>query len=55
MLEFVNKKSLIFLALLVTCGFLVSKYPEEVVIIVGICAIIVIGTWLYQAYQEKRV
>lgn len=50
-----NPKLLLGLAFIIAAGYLVSKFPDESVLIIGIAAIIIIGIWIYQAYVKPEL
>lgn len=47
-----TKKALLFFAIIIATGYLVSNFPDESILIGSIAIIIVIGIWMHQANQE---
>jgi len=49
-----NLKLILFFLIIISAGYLISKFPEESLLISGLAIIIIIGLWLHQAYQDKK-
>lgn len=45
-------KIMLLLAIIIGCGYLVSKFPDQSILIGSLAIIILIGYWLYQAYHQ---
>lgn len=52
--KIINIRIILMLLIISGIGYLVSKFPDEGVLVIGIGAIIIIGIWLLQANKENE-
>lgn len=53
-MNLLSGKILIPFGVIIGTGYLVSKFPDESVLIGGIAMIIIIGLWIFQAQEERN-
>lgn len=51
-MRFFNPKLLLTGGIIIGIGYLVSQFPDESVLIIGISMVILIGYWLNDAYKN---
>lgn len=52
--KIINIRTILMLLIISGIGYLVSKFPDEGVLVLGIVAIIIIGVWLLQLNKENE-
>lgn len=52
--KILNIRTILLLLIISGIGYLVSKFPDEGVLVIGIGAIIIIGIWLVQLTKENE-
>lgn len=50
--DLLSGKTLLLLFIIIGCGYLVTKFPDESILIGGIGIVCVMGIWLWQAYHS---
>jgi len=52
--KILNIKTILFLFIICGIGYLISKFPDESWVLIGVGAILIIGIWLLQVIKENE-
>lgn len=52
--KIINIRTILMLLIISGIGYLVSKFPDEGVVLIGIGVILIIGVWLLQVEKDHE-